>query len=281
VSDQPGGLLATGLGYTEGPACLPDGSVLFTSMAGALYRIADGRLTTAAGDVGCGPTGLVGDVEGIVYVAACSGIHGSPGDVPGGIYRLAGESFEPFVTDGLGAPNDICFGPDGLLYFTDPGSDPRALRETPISGRVMSLSPDTGDLRVLDDTGFFPNGLAFDPSGEWLVVAETFSTRLVRYRLAAGQLTDKTVFVEGIPCDGMAFDAGGNLWQCVNPSDSIHVYDPRGRLIDRFETGEGSFPSNCCFGGPSLSTLYVTAAGAGGIAAFSPGVSGLPLYPFR
>jgi gluconolactonase len=272
---------AEGLGFTEGPLALPDGTIMFTSVAGCLYTVAGSSVKTAA-STGFGPTGLASDAAGTVFVVGCSGLFGAPDEVPGGVYRVASRGVEPVRVDSLEAPNDICFGPDGRLWFTDPGSDPRALFEASIPGRVCAYDLDSGFLEVLDDTGFYPNGLAFDDTGERLFVSESFSKRLVSYRVNGGRLTDKTLVAEfeATP-DGMAIDVDHNIWQCVNPLDSILVVDPRGRLVERFFTGEGSYPSNCCFGGEGGSTLFVTTAGKGGIAAFAPGVSGLPLYPFR
>jgi gluconolactonase len=135
----------------------------------------------------------------------------------------------------------------------------------------------------LDGSGLFPNGLAFDVSGERLFVSESYARRIVSYRFDHGTLSDKRVIVDGIDGtpDGMALDADGNIWQCVNPADAIEVFSPHGQLLERVTTGEGSYPSNCCFAGPNMTTLYVTLAGTGGLAAFDVGTPGLPLYPFR
>ena len=276
-----GVVLAEGLGFTEGPAALPDGSILFTSISGQLYAVRDDSVDVVV-STGFGPTGLAADVEGVVYVAGCSGLFGAPAEVPGGVHRFVGGALEPLLSENLEAPNDVCFGPDGRLWFTDPGGDARALFEAPIPGRVCAYDLSRGRLDVLDDTGCFPNGIAFDPTGELLYVSESFTKRIVRYRVREGRLEDKTVLAEldGTP-DGMALDADGNIWQCVNPLDAIFVIDPNGAVVERFPTGEGSYPSNCCFAGEGGSALYVTTAGKGGIAAFEPGARGLPLYPFR
>lgn len=281
VSNHAGTFLATGLGFTEGPAVRPDGEVLFTSIAGNLYSVRDGSVEVAV-STGFGPTGLAIAADTTVYVAGCSGLFGAPTALPAGVHRFVAGQFEPFLSARLEAPNDICFGPDGRLWFTDPTSNPRALFDEAVPGRVCMYDFANGDLVVVDRGGFFPNGIAFDRSGEILYVSESFSKRIVSYRVSGGQLAEKTVLVEleSTP-DGMAIDIDGNIWQCCNPMDAIVVVSPSGKVIDRFETGDGSYPSNCCFAGADLGTLFVTLAGHGAIATFTPGVRGLPLYPFR
>ncbi|MQA92042.1 MAG: hypothetical protein GEU90_17760 [Gemmatimonas sp.] len=281
-AEYDGTVLARGLGFTEGPAVLPDGRVLFASLSGTLYEV-NGDGVQPIAETGFGPTGTAVDAGGEVFVAGMSGVHGTPDEIPGGVYRWSADDLGPVVTESVTAPNDICFGPDGRLYFTDPGDDPAALFDAPIPGWVCAYDLESRELTVLDRTGFYPNGIAFDASGERLYVSESYSKRVVEYRLTAGALSDKRVVVEleATP-DGMAVDVDGHIWQCVNPLDAILVVDPnQAAIIDRFATGEGSYPSNCCFGGDDRSLLYVTAAGEGAIKVFHAGVRGLALCPER
>ena len=271
---------ASDLGYTEGPVAIADGSVLFTSIKGAIHSLTEGLVTLVA-ETGNGPTGLVLGADGKVYIAACSGLWDAPEAAPAGIHLLHGDHTHALATDELTAPNDLAFGPDGRLYITDP-VDEAGLHEA-VPGRLFAWDPEDDRLESLHEGGHFPNGLAFDPAGESLYVAETLARRIVRYPWSANGLGKPTVHCEtaGGGPDGMALDVDGNIWQSVNGSDSIQVFDPSGKLIDRLPTGEGSYPSNCCFGGPDNSTLYVTTAGTGGIAGFDVGIQGLPLFPFR
>jgi gluconolactonase len=70
------------------------------------------------------------------------------------------------------------------------------------------------------------------------------------------------------------------LWIAVPGKGHIAVFSPVGQELDRIDCGEGSVTTNCCFGGPGMSTLYTTAAGQGKLLAIETETQGIPL-PFR
>jgi len=62
--------------------------------------------------------------------------------------------------------------------------------------------------------------------------------------------------------DGMCLDAEGNIiatagWELGGPGPMIYVFSPTGRVIETHPV-PASRPTNCCFGGPDLTTLFVT-----------------------
>ena len=205
---------------------------------------------------------------------------GAPAEAPAGLFLLHDGQSTPVRTD-VGHPNDLCFGPDGWVYFTDPVS-PEALSE-PIRGHVYACSIETGQLLLVDATMLLPNGLAFDESGGVLYVAESFARQInlveLDGRAAAAKRTWATV-AGGMP-DGICLDENGFVYAAVGATNSIHVYDNDGSEIDRLFLGEGAYPSNCCFAGQRLDRLAVTAAGIGALVEVDVGARGLPLYPFR
>ena len=267
-------LLVSGRGYTEGPAYCGSGTVAFTSMAEGRVIIARGSEIVREVVTGGGPTGLVTDAAGDIYVVQNSGQWGAPAHPVALLCRITATSIEPVMDLPLVAPNDLAFGPDGRLYITDP-IDQSAL-DRPVPGRVFAVDLATGEAKLISDDLLFPNGLAFDSRG-CLFVAETFPSRIVRLdptprgRWSAQVLAHT---VDGAP-DGIAFDTQDRLWAAVNKSDSVQVFDPSGALVERIDTGEGSYPSNLCFGEPG--TLYVTAAGMGGVKEVTVDAAGLAL----
>ncbi len=69
---------------------------------------------------------------------------------------------------------------------------------------------------------------------------------------------------EGDACpDGSTIDADGNLWTCIWDGARIEHRDGRsGALLGTVEVPVQR-PTSCAFGGPDLTTLYVTSAGRG------------------
>ena len=138
------------------------------------------------------------------------------------------------------------------------------------------------------------NGLAFTPDGKTMYFADTKRDTVwaYDYDLETGDATDERVFLEfadlpGRP-DGACTDADGCYWiACVYGSAVLRV-TPEG-VIDQRVTLPVPKPTMPTFGGPGLSTLYITTIGgggshevdpaypeAGGVFAVETGVRGVP-----
>jgi gluconolactonase len=269
--------LATGLGFTEGPAALRDGRIAVTSNAtGRVSFLRNGAIESEV-DVGGGVTGLAEDASGRLYFVQNAGFWGAPSRAGAMLGVIDSDGPRPVITAPLTAPNDLCFGPDGRLYLTDPLAAEGL--EQPIAGRVYAVDVASGEAECLSDDLLFPNGIAFD-ADDALYVAETFRRRIVRYDVVDGRVSGPEVFAEtrdGAP-DGMAFDEDGGLWVAVNGADALQLFAPDGSFVRSIDLGEGAYPSNVCFQG---STAIVTIAGQGGVASFDADVRGLALHPFR
>ena len=122
-------LLASGLGFPEGPAIMPDGRiVLCDGNTGELLGYDDGQVTGFA-RTGGSPWGTVLGTDGAVYVTQGGNVPGS-GDTSAlsGIQRVSADGavellFSELAGHPLYGPNDLAFGPDGRLYFTESGSE--------------------------------------------------------------------------------------------------------------------------------------------------------------
>jgi gluconolactonase len=277
-------VVAEALGFTEGPVWTRDARLLVTSIDhGVVYEIdAAGRATVIA-ETGGGPNGLTEDADGALYVAQNGGIFGansrSRKPATPGIQQIEGASVR-YLAEGLGAPNDLCFGPDGRLYFTDPRGWARPDDLPP--GRVYALAAE-GAPELLAEGPAFTNGIAFGPDASRLYVAETFSRRVLVYPLRGSALGEPEEFCKidpGMP-DGMCFDAGGQLYVAATVAEEIQVFDTKGAVVDRLRCGDHSMITNCCFGGSDGTTLYATDSRQERVLAFEMGVRGMPLFPFR
>ena len=124
-----GTLLRSDLGFPEGPVVMPDGAIVFCDgNTGELLRYADGKFGTFA-DTGGSPWGAILGSDGAIYVTQGGNVPGS-GDfsaVPGiqrvnadGSVELLASSIAGYT---LAGPNDLAFGPDGRLWFTDSGTE--------------------------------------------------------------------------------------------------------------------------------------------------------------
>jgi gluconolactonase len=269
----------SGLGFIEGPVWTADGHLSVVSIShGCVYTLDERGTVLLSTPTGGGPNGLASRGDEL-FVAQNGGIFGASGVTKGGVQRIAGSHVELLFADVFIAPNDICFGPDGRLYVTDPHTD-KALTE-PVEGRLLACDLATGKSEVLVDKRLFPNGLAFDASGEVLYLAQTYPRVIERFTFRNGKLS-----ADGILCtlakgrpDGMAIDQEGNLWICTPGTGGVEVISKEGKPLQRIELGDGAMTTNCCFGGPKMTDLFVTAAGRGSVLRLDAGVPGLPLYP--
>lgn len=102
------------------------------------------------------------------------------------IRRMQGEGADRFLF-----PNDLCFGPNGLLYMTDSGMaaedfiNGQAFVDDYMNldwdGRVYEIDPAAMKvLRVLDRKIRFTNGIAFGPDNQ-LYANASFTGEIYRY----------------------------------------------------------------------------------------------------
>jgi len=135
------------------------------------------------------------------------------------------------------------------------------------------------------------NGLGWSPDGAtmYYVDTRTGGVDAFDHDPETGSLSKRRRLVDierGWP-DGLTVDVEGCVWVALWDGWGLRRYNPDGRLLETVELPVRRVTS-CAFGGPSLSTLYVTTARAGlseevlarqpeagSLFAFEPAVGGL------
>jgi gluconolactonase len=228
-----------------------------------LYRarisvLEEGMVRTLAVVGGC-PNGLALGPDGRIYFTQNSGGGGwyrCPDPRIPGIYALdpvSGSVEQVTTTAGAQAlrePNDLCFGPDGALWFTDPGTDPQ-----PQPGWICQYS--AGSTQVVHQVRpVFPNGIGFDAKRRL-----TWSESRTKTLTASGDPPSVVCHFDapGRP-DGFAVCADGTLAVATLQSGGLDFVAPpggRARTAHRQIWAEDVVATNCAFEG---STLWVTDA---------------------
>ena len=278
----------------EGPVWCPDGTLVITHLSpGGLRRI---RPESGASEIIVSVVGgansaqlaadggfVVANNGGIDFTVFAEPMGLDPARIPyqpgpPGIQRvLPSGEVQTLASEGLQAPNDLIVAPDGIVYFTDPPPH-GGTRSQGAEGRFFSCAGD-GALRLIASGFEYDNGVALSPDGRLLIVE---ARGLLWIDPETGE---REWWIEQLPGespgDGFAFDVEGRLY-CACPMDHcIRVLDPGGKQVEVVDLGEGAFPTNCCFGGEDLRTLYTTELTPGRVCVIEGlPTPGLPLTPW-
>jgi len=280
-------VVATGLEFPEGPVWLGRKRVAVTEIRGQCISLwEDGALRRRVASTGGGANGATLGADGALYVANNGGVSlGHEGTwraaepISGRIQRVTLEGAVADVATSLpgeppNRPNDLCFGPDGLLYFTDPHNWEDLPDVKP--GRVARTTLD-GQVELVATVPLFPNGIAFGPDERLYVAQSMTQTILVMDATPGAAVAEFAKLPAGYP-DGFCFDTAGRLYVAGSLGDVLVVFEADGRVAETIEMGQGSEPTNCCLGD---GVLYVTLSGPGELATLPIDASPLPLYPHR
>jgi gluconolactonase len=290
VPKLQGRVIATGLGFPEGPVALPDGSVLVVEIStGRVTRVLPSGELIIVAQVGGGPNGAALGPDGHCYLCNNGGFSwrtddgfsrpiGPSADYQGGSIQrldLASGIAATLYThcDGvpLHGPNDLVFDGQAGFWFTDFG---KKHEDRIMNGAVYYARTDGSFIRRAAHPFLTPNGIGISPDGRTLYVAETETSRLWSYPiLGPGELKLQPFpspnggrLIHGLPgyqrFDSLAVEAGGNICVATLVRGGISVFSPDGQLVEFLEAPEG-YCTNICFGGPDLRTAYITLSGYG------------------
>lgn len=210
----------------------------------------------------------------------------------------------------LGKANFVTRDSRGRLWLTvTTQTNPwtRSVTERLHDGYIALI--DERGARIVADGLCGTNELRFDPDEQWLYVAETTERHVTRFRVAAdGNLSGREIYgpsdIGGF-CDGIAFDAYGNLWSTLIMADRLVAITPEGDLLTLFDDGipeattaldaawrsyavtpelmaaaKGTIApwmASLTFGGPDLKTVYLGSLQGTRIPYFRSPIAGQPL----
>lgn len=160
-------------------------------------------------------------------------------------------------------------------------------------GQLWRVDPD-GAVTLLKSGMVISNTDAWNPERTRFYTADTPPNELFvfDYDAATGAIANERPFLFGFERghpDGSTVDAEGYLWNCRYGGRCLVRVAPSGQ-IDQIVEMPVSNLTMCTFGGPELSTLYVTSAGlkapdgerfAGGLFRIQTNVKGQPENRFR
>lgn len=199
-----------------------------------------------------------------VYAAALAASGGLLGALEEGFAFIAPESGDtrPISNPNQGQPvnfNDGKCDRRGRFWTGTMAKD----WESPI-GTLYCL--DNG-LRVRAmDTGFIlSNGLGWSPDNKTMYFTDFKKSTIYAYDfdIDTGEIAERRAFINvpqhwGYP-DGMTVDADGCLWVALWDGWRVVRYNASGGVEEVVEMPVQR-PTSCAFGGPDLSTLYITSA---------------------
>ena len=222
--------------------------------------------------------GLAYDAQGRLF-GCCSGGRS--------ILRFDPDGKNVVICDSVGGqklstPNDLAIDRKGRIWFTNPWNESnidKTEKQELDNRSVIRLDPQPDgkytSTRVTFDTTM-PNGILVSKDEKTLYVAESGYVRGVNRELRAypinedGSLgTYDTLFTWGGDAkgehrgiDGMCLDAEGNIvatngWEISGPGPMLTIFSPTGRVLETHPV-PCNRPTNVCFGGPDLTTVFVT-----------------------
>jgi sugar lactone lactonase YvrE len=157
--------------------------------------------------------------------------------------------------------NEIVVDPRGNIYVNSIGF--RFGQEEFRPGSIAVVAPD-GSARQVADGIAFPNGMVITPDNSTLIVAESFTGKLLAFDISPnGDLANRRVWADlGGPGkgDGICLDADGAIWCSVVVDTRPACWRVRegGEVLQRIELDKACFA--CMLGGRDGRTLFMMVA---------------------
>ena len=248
-------VLGTGYGFCEGPDADARGNIYFSDgRKDSIHFYQPGRPVSLFVDDSTDANGMMFNGKGELYVCEGAAYRVVAFDVKTKQKRvlasqLGGTHFNE--------PNDLAIDHQDGFYFSDPNYQHRG-QATVMKEDAYYCSPE-GQITRVSTVCIKPNGVLLSPDDRTLYLADSRGEAIYRYDvLGPGKLANETKWIDGLAShpDGMTLDEHGNLYICCGRA-GLKVFSPQGEPIGLIEL---PYASNCCFGGPDFTTLFVTSA---------------------
>jgi len=244
--------VATGYQFTEGCVWTPAGTLVFSDIpANKIYEWKPGSEPTVLHEPSGNANGnLIGRNGKLV-----SCLHGARSVVS---WSKKGKSVDlatKFEGKQLNSPNDVAYGPQKSLYFTDPpyGINPK---DSAIGFAGVYRITGSGKVTLQEKGMNRPNGIAFSPDMKIAYVSDTANRNILKFSVdRKGDFYDGKEFAKLNYPDGMRVDSEGNVYCTAN--GGVHVFSPAGEKLGMIKVPEN--PTNCAFGEKDMKTLFITA----------------------
>jgi sugar lactone lactonase YvrE len=134
----------------------------------------------------------------------------------------------------------------------------------PHQGNLRRISPNLDSKVFLKDITI-ANGMDWSPDNKIFYYIDTPTKKVSRFKFNT-ETSEIEVELDAINVsqysgapDGMCVDALGNLWVAFWGGGCIRSFSPSGELLAQVDVA-ATLVTNCAFGGPDLSTLFITCA---------------------
>lgn len=226
------------MGRFSGPEAAvhgPDGSLIAATHEGWLVRWdGDQREAVPFIDVGGRPLGIDYDDQGNLWIA----------NAYIGLMKLSATGELSTVlteVDGIEVryADDVVAAPNGKIYFSDASTRFSAkeynstltaslldLTEHSDNGRIIEYDPQSGAARTVLANLTFANGVAADPQGRFILVAETGEYRIWKHWISGPNAGKSDVIIDNLPGfpDNIHIGKNGRYW--------VGLTAPRSKILD-------------------------------------------------
>lgn len=251
-------VLGTGYGFCEGPAADAVGNIYFSDgVKDSIHFYPYGQIVWPFTTESTDANGMMFNTRGELCVCEGAAFHIVAINTRTGQKRVLVDKIEG---GRFNEPNDLTLDAEDGFYFTDPNYKHRG-QETVRKEDVYYVSK-TGEVSRVSTICEQPNGILLSADGKTLFVADCRGKKIYKYDVdAPGKLSGETLWInlDGHP-DGMTLDAKGNLYIACGPK-GVMIYDSKGTHLGNLDKKyDIPYASNCTFGGPDFSVLYITAS---------------------